>query len=380
MKSVLIVAVLLVSVISCARPKWHELEGYTFEKYVSDFGRRYAKGSDEYAMREAIFNEKIAKMRAHNADTTQSWKKGVNMFTDMTATEWKQYNRFKRSPTRSQPTQVVGTPSNEVLLPKEVDYRTWTSPRVLTAVKHQGSCGNCWSQSGVESLEAYYALLTNMLPVFSTQQMTSCTTVCYGCGGGDYVPGWEMVNASEHGLTEEWAYPFTNFFFNYSDPNATTAACKNISKEYPARPYTWFAELNEVGVVGYGRVTMNSAKAAMHALATIGPQSISVAAGNWQDYETGVMTNTDAHGADNEWQIDHAVQMVGYGHDKELGKDYWIVRNSWSTLWGEQGYVRLDRPKDEPCSPDSFGPVCGVSGCLSDLAWPVVAKNDPVHF
>lgn len=379
MMKVLVLAAIMCIAASALRPKWHQLEGYSFTQYVEDFGRPWTPGTPEWDQRETIFNAKLKNMRAHNADPSKTWKRGVNHFTDMTAEEWRAYNRFQKSPHRPPPTQVHSAPEG-VPLPREVDYRTWTSPRVLTAIKHQGSCGNCWAQSAAETMEAYYALLTNMLPVLSTQQITSCTTMCYGCGGGDYAMGWLYINQTK-GLTEEWAYPFENFFFNISDPNAQTQACKNISKEYPAKPYTWFAELNEAGVSGIVSVTPNNATAAMSALATAGPLSISVAAGNWQDYETGIMSNDASNGGDNEWQIDHAVQMVGYGIDKELGdKKYWIVRNSWSTLWGEDGYVRLARPDDEPCSPNKYGPVCGTSGCLSDPQFPIVTKNKPTRF
>lgn len=40
-------------------------------------------------------------------------------------------------------------------------------------------------------------------------------------------------------------------------------------------------------------------------------------------------------------QLDHAIAAVGYGHDAASGLDYYIVRNSWTTQWGEQGYVRI---------------------------------------
>ena len=36
---------------------------------------------------------------------------------------------------------------------------------------------------------------------------------------------------------------------------------------------------------------------------------------------------------------DHVVQLVGWG--KEDGQAYWIVRNSWATVWGEDGFVRM---------------------------------------
>jgi len=378
MKAALIVLLALV-VLAAARPKWNDLPTYTFKQFTKDFHRKYPEGSDEYKKRETIFNTKVADMIAHNSDASHSWKRGVNMFTDMTKEEWKRFNAFRKSPNRPAPMSVYKATTRSENLPMEVDYRTWTSPRVLTEVKHQGSCGNCWANSAAESVESYYALQTGMTPVLSIQQITSCDTADDGCNGGDYATGWQYVNSTK-GLTEEWAYPFTNFFFNISNPNAPTAPCIDISTLYPPTPYTWFAELNEAGVLGYSSVTVNDAHSAMEALAKVGPLSISVAAGNWQDYESGVMNNTAKYGPDNEWQIDHAVQMVGYGHDKDLGLDYWIVRNSWSTLWGEDGFVKLLRPAVEPCSPAAYGPVCGVSGCLCDPQYPLVVKNTPTPF
>jgi cathepsin L len=67
----------------------------------------------------------------------------------------------------------------------------------------------------------------------------------------------------------------------------------------------------------------------MHAVAMVGPLAINVQANVWSKYESGVfdgcsnLTNID---------IDHVVQMVGYGTDPS-GGDYWLVRNSWNTVW-----------------------------------------------
>ena len=39
--------------------------------------------------------------------------------------------------------------------------------------------------------------------------------------------------------------------------------------------------------------------------------------------------------------MDHAVLVVGYGYDAPSGKEYWLVKNSWNTTWGDQGYIKL---------------------------------------
>jgi len=231
-------------------------------------------------------------------------------------------------------------------------------------------------------MESYHALQTGKMAVLSFQQITSCTPqpMSYGCDGGDYAMGWMAINVTNYPLNEEWPYGFSNFFFPTTG-NPPTAPCINISSLFPNHhPYQWFAQLVQVGIEGYASVTPNNATATRIALAELGPLSISVAAGNWQNYQEGIFENTGANGEDNEWQIDHAVQMTGYGFDKDLGKSYWWVRNSWSTEWGDNGYIRLLSTDPEPCSPKMYGPVCGTSGSLSDPQYPIVKRVKSLPF
>ena len=65
--------------------------------------------------------------------------------------------------------------------------------------------------------------------------------------------------------------------------------------------------------------------AVIDAVANIGPLAVSVDAGAWHDYESGVFSG----GNQTSPTLDHLVQLVGYGSDKEFG-DYWIIRNSWT--------------------------------------------------
>jgi len=101
-----------------------------------------------------------------------------------------------------------------------------------------------------------------------------------------------------------------------------------------------------------------------------------------QSYGGGVFTGC----SEDKTHIDHVVQLVGYGHDSDLGQDYWIMRNSWGTTWGEAGYMRLARnPKQ--CAWDIYpsdgtgcknGPgqlwVCGACGLLFDVSYPFGAQ------
>merc|ERR1711971_1467063 len=64
-----------------------------------------------------------------------------------------------------------------------------------------------------------------------------------------------------------------------------------------------------------------------------GPIACYIDAGPVVDYKAGIVTaKSDI--------TDHAISVVGWGHDEKLGT-YWNVRNSWGEYWGEFGYVRV---------------------------------------
>jgi len=77
-------------------------------------------------------------------------------------------------------------------------------------------------------------------------------------------------------------------------------------------------------------------------LAAKGPVSICVNAASWNLYSGGIYS-AKCSGA---WRkLDHCVQLVGY--DKSGATPYWIVRNSWSEDWGENGYIYLEMGKNQ---------------------------------
>jgi len=407
MRQLLVLSAVLAAAALAVRPgpAWHELSSaYTFDKFAADYGRAATtpKDSAEWRHRKALYEAKLADVLAHNADPTQTWKKGINHFSDWTEAEFKDYNKFrpyKRAEAHAAAfprpastaagglfggltgsARVASAPSlplnnftgTGLKLPASVDYRN-SLPSVLSGVKNQGHCGSCWAHSCVETVESFFAIKYGELPVLSPQQVASCTDSMFGCGGGDYVAGWQYVAASggahEYGgLYEEFEYPYTDFFCK-NMTKAGTATCQNVTSQY-LKSFPWYPKANVSAIY---LVTPNDAHVAMDALAHAGPLSVSVAAYKWNDYEAGIFQNNASWG-NNSFDIDHAVQMIGYGHDAGLKQDYFVIRNSWGTTWGESGTIRLLRPAVEPCAviPDE-GKVCGTSAVLSYPAFPEVS-------
>lgn len=76
----------------------------------------------------------------------------------------------------------------------------------------------------------------------------------------------------------------------------------------------------------------------------------------FQTYSTGVLSSGCGT------NLDHAVLAVGYG--TENGQEYWLIKNSWNTWWGDQGYIKLAIQEGE-----------GVCGVQMGPAFPT-ANND----
>merc|ERR1712154_650623 len=304
-----------------------------FAQFKEQYGKAY-KTRTEHQMRFDIFQANLKKIEEHNKSGA-SWKKGINQFSDLTEAEFQAMylGGYKRLPTPAGNFTTVSKPAKD--LPAEVD---WRKQGVVTDVKNQGQCGSCWAFCTTEMIESYAGIATGSTPELSSQQVTSCTPNPLSCGE-----------------TGDCMYDFMN-----------TAPV--------------------IGITGYNVLPSNDQDAVLTHLAEVGPLAVSVYASGWGSYSSGVYDGCDF---DANIAINHAVQLVGYGTDASEG-DYWIVRNSWGSRWGEDGYIRLQRQSTAQCGTDSTpmdgsacvgGPgndeqhVCGQCGVLFDSSYPLGAHE-----
>lgn len=166
-------------------------------------------------------------------------------------------------------------------------------------------------------MEGITQLKTGKLISLSEQELVDCDTSGedQGCEGGLMDNAFDFI-LQNHGLTTEANYPYTG----------ADDTC-NANKE--AKP--------AAKITGHEDVPANSESALLKAVANQ-PISVAIDAGgsDFQFYSSGVFTGEC--GTD----LDHGVTAVGYGTSSD-GTKYWLVKNSWGTTWGEQGYIRMER-------------------------------------
>lgn len=255
-----------------------------------------------------------------------------------------------------------GTCEQPETLPDFIDWSTNLSGGLH--IVDQGSCGSCWAVAAQGAVELQAALLTNQSLELSAQGMLGCTPnpkQCGGTGGCD-------------GATPELA-------FNWAKENGLHLLSSQAYTATSNCPKQAFLDKGPVvKIQGFVHYSDNDPQKVMAALVTAGPVAVGVAASEWFSYAEGVFD-----GCSRDATVDHAVLMVGYGSEGQLG--YWKIRNSWGPNFGESGFIRLRRHaphEEEPCGWDyepqqgvgcKGGPsklwVCGACGVLSDIAYPV---------
>lgn len=292
-----------------------------FRAFKERFGRTYS--SDEEARRYEIFAESLARVEARNAQEGNAIF-GVTKFSDLDEEEKKAYRNYaRRNDSSVRTTSVLSAFASDA-----PDAFDWRDSKIITRVKNQKQCGGCWAFSSTMAVESAWANAGNELTEFSVQQMLSCDDGegDSGCVGGDPTYGYRFVKTNG-GLASQSAYPFDDKQVDDTDK------CKEVAVkggfvdgfDYATRPCT------------SGYCTRQDEDTLLKNLVESGAPSICLDASAFDDYVKGIMTEASCSSA--AAKQDHCMQLVGY--DKSGDVPYWIVRNTWDSDWGIQGYVYL---------------------------------------
>uniref|UniRef100_A0A8C4RTU8 Cathepsin L1-like n=1 Tax=Erpetoichthys calabaricus TaxID=27687 RepID=A0A8C4RTU8_ERPCA len=284
---------------------------FKWQVWKKTHGKQYKKASE--LQKRTIWEENLRKINAHNLRYKRgktTFKLGMNQFGDLV-------RRFG----------ITSWHSNKLNL-TSIDYRTLG---YVTPVEDQGYCGCCWAFSAAGAIEGQTFNKTGKLIPLSKQNLLDCSEYLgnQGCTGGRPSLAFQYV-INSGGIQAEATYPYTmvgTCHFNSSKVVATVA--------------------------DYKYLPIGNEQALADALATIGPISVVIDASqiSFQFYLSGIYDDPNC----SVLNLNHAMLAVGYGF--QGSNNYWIIKNSWGTLWGENGYLMLAKDKNNACGISQYGAV-----------------------
>lgn len=216
-------------------------------------------------------------------------------------------------------------------------YLNWASSHnpigvsILPGPRNQGACGACWAFVSVGSAEGAVSIATGHVVALSVQELVDCATEFNrGCSGGNPIFAYEYIRANGLSLWSEYPYA-----------DAQNAKCQS-TKDFTKATINYDLEIppnDEVELKWY---------------VSKGPVAIGICATDMDFlyYGGGIFNPSSCCTLQN-----HAILIVGYGVEAESNVPYWIVQNSWGSIWGEEGYMRIKRSTARGAGPG----VCGLA-------------------
>jgi C1A family cysteine protease len=277
----------------------------SFVEYEKKFNLNF-KNDDEREYRFTVFKNNLQEIDRLNAKYPEMTF-GITGLTHLTTEEFS-----KRLVPKNFLSPGGPDPIPQKFSTKAGTYVDWRQSNVVSSIKNQKDCGDCYAFATAAAVESYTAIKTRVLLDLSEQQILDCDTQSFGCTAGYLSTPLDM--AKDIGLVTDSSYP-------YQDIQQT---CQSLNgPKYSISGHTWLDPDEDViadAVYNNGPVPF----------IMISPKSL-------QHYKKGIFSmTTDECAAESDGK-NHIPVIVGYS------SDYWIIKNSWGPEWGEKGYFRLKK-------------------------------------
>jgi C1A family cysteine protease len=255
--------------------------------------------------------ETLEDVQRRISDNGLSWTAGRTSLSEISIEEFHKLLGLRIPPEAAARSERITAQyeMQNLQLPSNYDWRDYGG---VTPVKAQGSCGSCWDFAGVGALESMIKIYGGIEYDLSEQQVLSCATPGYGCGGGWMVTVWRHFK--ENGAALESCMPYL------ADD---TAPCLEDG-------CTKYATTN-----GWEDVP-NVVEAIKNRVLNHGPVATTFTVYDDFRYYTGGCYEHEGNDP-----INHAVVIIGWNDSMCSGEGAWLVKNSWGTDWGLDGYFYI---------------------------------------
>jgi len=325
MRLVILSIALMISCASAASIFDATLDSY-WTGFKRDHGKTY-QTTEEETVRRLTWEANLKYISQHNNEAVlgkHTFTLRMNKFGDLSNVEFgNMYNGFNMTKNMKSTKSNVFVADPSFKAPDSVD---WRSQGYVTPIKDQGQCGSCWAFSAVASLEGQHFKNAGKLVSLSEQNLVDCSRKQgnQGCNGGLMDQAFTYIKVNK-GIDTEESYP------------------------YKARDQKCAFKPANVGATdtGFTDIEAGNEGDLTSAIASVGPISVAIDASqsSFQFYHKGVYVDRRC----SSTQLDHGVTAVGYGTDASSKLDYYIVKNSWGTSWGDAGYIMMARNHKNMC-------------------------------
>ncbi|KAI8046159.1 procathepsin L [Drosophila gunungcola] len=294
-------------------------------QYKAKYKKQY-KFTDNY--HRAIYEKKVEAVASHNrlySEGNVGFMLALNEFSDTDQGALLKYRTSLPAPYETSNEGVTKSPNY-----KRYDQITggidWREYGYISPVGNQGTeCLSCWAFSASGALEAHLAKKHATLVPLSPKHLVDCVPYPNsGCSGG-----WVSVAFNytrDQGLATKYSYPY--------EPK--TGSC------------LWTKRIGAGINRGHVTLTGNDERELAEVVYNIGPVAVSIdhLHEEFELYFGGILRIPECRSG--KLHLTHSVLVVGFGTHPKWG-DYWLIKNSFGTAWGESGYFKLARNADNMC-------------------------------
>jgi len=343
-----------------------------FRRFVKVHKKDYSR--KEYGTRLHIFRDNLAFVRKWNSEE-HSFKVGMNAMSDLTEDEFKDNylnSEFNEEYLRSATYRATATATSKSATtlgetyeddddeteggkydvrwhkntgkqPQAVD---WSDKGVLSSTNNQAKCFACYAFSACGAIEAAVHINNGgSIVKLSAQQIVDCSDSWsnHRCKGGTMVKSYKYI--AKEGLMRDSDYGYNTLLNSSPQCKHSKSRCK-YDKSQTAQ-----------SVVGYVNIQTGSSRDIMNAVATR-PVSAAIDAHHrpFKLYHSGVFSLASC-----TTHLTHGLLIVGYG--EEDGKKYWVLKNSWGSSWGTNGFGKIVRDQN----------MCSIEDWVN---YPIVDEED----